>query len=233
MINDFLATLDNIATAPANVVWPIFTPRIITGTEAVVRSAIIGANLSREQHFSRCLLLTDLVSQSPLSSYVTARDSRITYSRAAIAKRFAVSGPVIAYTGLNPPGPTLYFQALPGSPDIDAWVLQSLSSSILNIVDDSGNITQAAVTFTDGLSNPIILPNGSGQVQLVGTGIEASDSWELSYRAAGATWVQEALGRMSLVDPRSLMSEDILDWYDHDLLQLDRLAAIVAALGTK
>jgi hypothetical protein len=233
MINDFLATLDNIAAAPAGIIWPSFTPRVITDIEATVRAAIIGVNLSREQNISRCLQLADLVAQSPLASYLTARDPRITYSRAAIQSRFAVSGPVVIYTGSQVSPAVISFQALPTTPDIDSWVLQPLNSSTLNILDDRGTSTSASVAFSGGLSNPIALPNGGGQIQLVGTAIAINDSWQLSYRAPGATWVSQALLRMSSIEPRSLMIPDVATWYNQSLLQLDKLAAIVVALGTR
>ena len=87
----------------------------------------------------------------------------------------------------------------------------------------------------DASFGSIALPNGGGQIQLVGTSIDANDSWQLSYRAPGATWVEQALQRMSLVDPRVLMpaGSDVLAWYNSDLLQLDKLAAVVVALATQ
>ncbi len=232
MINDFLVQLDNNQTPPAGFIWPMFEPRVPTPAEAAVRAAVIGINLSREQHFSRCLQLVDVVAESPLSSYITAKDPRLTYTRSTIRSRFAISGPVVLYTGTRDVRPSVNLAVMSSTPDIGAWVLQPTALDAITISDDRGISTTASVTFADGISNPISLPAGGGIVQLVGTDISTSDTWQLSYRAPGASWITLALSRLANVEPRTILTTDLAVWYNKDPLALDKLAAVVAALGS-
>lgn len=232
MINHFLATLDNVATAPANFIWPTFTPRTVSGLEAGVRGALIGVGLGREQNFLRCLQLVNLVQESPLVGYVTSTDTRLTYTKQALRDRFALSGVVVQDTSDPASDSTVTMIVLPDTPEITAWTLEMDDSTHCTVTDDSGRTVTQTMTYSSGTSNLIDAPLGLASFRFTDAAPASGESWDVSYQAAGASWIPYALARLDTINPVGLLNADLLSWYNNAPTKLDKLAAIVAALGT-
>ncbi len=232
MINHFLATLDNNPTAPSNFIWPTFTARRLTDVESSARGALIGVALSREQNFFRCLQLVNLVQESPLVGYVTAEDSRLTYTKQSIRDRFALSGVVVQDTSISPSAATLTMIVQPGTPDIISWTLTMTDSTTCVVTDDSGNSVTQTVTFSSGTSNLFDAPGGLASFRFTVAAPGAGKSWNVSYQQAGSSWIQHALTRMDQVEPTALLTPELLTWYTGAPTKLDKLATLITALGT-
>ncbi len=232
MINHLLATIDNNPTAPNGFVWPTFTARTVSADEASVRSAVIGLNLSRENHFSRCLQLVNLLQESPLASYETAEDPRVTYTKKSIRARYSASGTIALYQGVNDPSPQANLVLTATMPDMASYVLNFTTPTDCTVADDVGATVARTVSFAGGVSSLIEAPGGEASILLTATAPAAGDKWLISYQKAGASWVTQALQRVERSNPKAIMTPELVHWYDRAILPLDRLAAVVAALGT-
>ncbi len=232
MINDFFATLDNHATAPVGFIWPTFTPRQIGTDEAAIRAALIGVGLAREQHATRCMQLINIVEESPLVSYLRQRDQRITYTKKSLRDRFALSGTISQYVGSNEEHGTANLVLKSTTPDVAAWDLQFDDDSIL-ITDDLGQSVSSEFSYSDGVTSIMSDRNSTAQFLISGGEPVSGDSWTVSYQAAGASWIPFALTRLATVNPVPLMSAELASWFYHAPTSLDRLAAVVAMLGTR
>lgn len=231
MINHFLATLDNDPTAPDGVIWPEFTARTLTPTEISLRGLIIGVGLSREQRFARCLQLVNLVEESPLAPYLTAVDTRITYSKQALRERFSLSGVVVQYTGNHDPAPTLNLVRTDETPEIASYSVTVIGPTDITITDDLGVTVAHAMFYSGGMTGTLDTPDGKSSIIISAVAPDLGDSWNVSYQKPGANWVPLALERSLRSNPKSLMTPDVIRWYERSLISLDRLAAIVVALG--
>jgi hypothetical protein len=232
VINHVLATLDNDPTIPDDIIWPDFTARSIEADEASIRSAIIGVNLSRENRIARCLQLVNLLAESPLVSYLTSVDPRITYTKESIQNRLGVSGTVVMYTGTAITPPRLNLVLTASTPDIASYAVICTDGTHATIQDDLGASLASTFTFSGGQSSQISAPNQSAYVILSGATPAAGDRWSVSYQKPGASWVQQAMVRLARVNPKPIMSHTLQVWYDRSPVGLDKLAAVVAALGT-
>ncbi len=232
MINQFLATLDNTPTAPVNVIWPTFTARSISGVEATIRGAVIGIGLSRDLNFIRCLQLVNLVQESPLVGYVTAADSRITYTKQALRDRFTVTGVVVQDISDPASDSILTMIVNQSTPAVGAWTLTMQDSTHVHIVDDTGASVVRTIAFSGGMSGVFDAPFGLASFRFTGEAPETDDAWDVSYQATGASWIHEALVRLEGVNPLPLMNADLAEWYNMAPTTLDKLAATIAALGT-
>lgn len=235
MINDFLAYLDNNAAAPdltpvPVVIWPSFVPRVITSTEAALRTAILGAGVTRLESFLRCAQLADLVAESPFSDVLTARDPRITYSKAALRELFVLQG----YAVQSPSSVEVVFTELAATPSIGRWVVRIVSAAagagVVSVVDDRGSLGTAVFTYDAHLSSTIVFPHLDGAVTLAGP-IAAGQFWEISFRKKVEPWVQTVLRRVDGLSPTGFLSPRLSAAFRTSPLQLDRLAAVVAGLG--
>jgi hypothetical protein len=233
MFNQFLATLDNNPTAPAQFCWPTFTPRVISPAELYVRDAIIGSAISRETLFLRCLLLTDLVAESPLIDYITATDTRLTYTKQTIRNRFKNSGVVVQDTTVGGSPATLSCIIPPTAPESASWTLTMVDSTHLTIVDDLGNSVEVTISFSGGISNTVTAPGGTMNFVFTVAAPVSGNSWEVSYQRAGFSWIEQALPRSQTINPAGIMTPDILAWYQGAPTALDKLAAIVTAIGSQ
>lgn len=233
MINHFLATLDNDPTPPGDFIWPNFTARTIAADEQSVRAAVIGLNLSRENRFVRCLQLVNLVAESPLVAALTKADPRITYSKGMIQDRMSLGGTVVAYTGPRPTPPRLNLVLTGKTPDVASYTVTCSDGTHATVVDDLGGSLTSAFTFSGGQSSQIPAPNQAAYMVLTGAAPAGGDQWTVQYQKPGASWVQVALSRLENLRPKSLMDSDLAAWYDRSLVPLDRLAAVVVALGTR
>lgn len=231
MINQFLATLDNNPIAPVGFVWPSFTARAYSTLEGAIRGSVIGYNLSRENSFSRCLQLTQLVIESPMQPYTVAVDPRITFTQKSLQARFALGGIVVTYAGSNMSYGIMSLITTATTPDLATYVVTYLSSSTVSITDDLNNTVVRTFTFSGGTTNTLAVPDGSAFIQVTNATIAAGDSWNVAYQRPGANWTNQALKRMP-VNPESIMTPDVLVWYQNAPSQIDKLAAIVVALGT-
>ncbi len=232
MINQFLATLDNNPVSPANFIWPTFTVRALTNAEASIRGAVIGVGLSREQNFFRCLQLVNLVQESPLVGYVTAADSRVTFSKQSIRDRFALSGVIVQDTSDTPSDSTLTMVVRSTTPDIISWTLAMTDATTCVVTDDTGNSVARTVTFGSGVSDLIDVPGEVASFRFTVAAPADGDSWSVSYQRAGSSWVQSALTRLAGAEPTTILTGDLLQWYTNAPTQIDKLAAVVVALGT-
>ncbi len=230
MINRFLATLDGDATAPAGILWPALPDRTIDDAEAAGRAALIGVGLGREQRFLRCLQLTCLVEDSPLSGYVTRLGQRVTYTRGFVRDRLRPSGVVASYTGPNDPAPMLNLTVNQTTPEMASWTV-TVAGGSATIVDDLGFSHVTVISYVAGATNDLLLPFGRGSVRLFNVAPANGDVWTVSYKRPGASWVPLALGRLSGVNLLGLMDRETKSIYLHSPVSLDRLAAAVVALG--
>jgi len=235
MINDFLAYLDNDPVAPDAsaipvVMWPQFTARPVTGTEAALRSALIGTGLSRLESFMRCAQLADLVAESPFRDVLTYRDPRVTYTRAALRSLFLLQG----FAVQSPFPVEAVFTALARTPTMGRWFVRVLTAAAGNgtvsVQNDRGSTGVVAFTYTAEVSELITFPSLDGAVTLYGT-IVANQYWNISYRQKAEPWVQAAARRVDALDPVSFLSPRLGAAFRTAPLQLDRLAAVVAGLG--
>lgn len=233
MINQFLATLDNNATTPDMFLWPAFTPRVISGDEKSVRDAILGANLSRQQLFSRALQLVSLVAQSPLAPYITAADPRLTYDESSIRNRFGVSGTAVAYTGTRPGPPTINLVLSPTTPDVVTYSVIITSSTTATVIDDNGGNVSRTFSFSGGMTTPFSSLNGAASFIITGVAPTAADAWAVGYQKPGANWVEQALGRMDMAPCKAVLTPDLLTWFTRSEIKLDRLAAVIVGLATR
>lgn len=230
MINHFLAQLDNDPTPPSGFLWPEFTARVIEPEEASIRAAIIGTGLSREEHFLRCLQLTALVTESPLADYLTAHDSRITYSLRAVRDRLEVSGIVVQYTGGNLSPASLNLVVNATTPDSAEWTVTLTSPTAATVTDDLGNSTNETFSMSGGISTLIPLPLGRGSVRVYNNAPQTGDAWVVSYRRPGASWVPQALEKLDSISPATILTPELAAWYSKTPMKLDRLAAVVVGL---
>lgn len=230
MINHVLARLDNDLTPPGGIVWPTFTPRTFNDREAVVRVALIGANLGREQRFLRCLQLVSLVEESPLAPRLHRLDPRVTYDRAFVRDRLAPSGTVVQYTGTNLTPSALSLTVNEWTPEMASWLV-SITGTNATVTDDLGNIEVTAFSFAGGITSDIDLPREAGRINLYGATPATGDSWEVSWKQAGASWLQAALIRMANVDVAALYDDELRRLARRSPVPLDRLAATVLAIG--
>lgn len=233
MINQFLATLDNNATPPDMFLWPSFTPRVISGDEKSVRDAIIGANLSRQQLFSRVLQLASLVAQSPLAPYITALDPRLTYNESSVRNRFGVSGTAVVYTGSRGTPPTVSLVLSPTTPDVVTYGITVTSSTTATVTDDNGGSVSRTFAYSGGMAGPISSPNGAASFIMTGVAPTTADSWAIGYQKPGASWVEQALARMGSAPCKSVLTPDLLTWFTRSEIQLDKLAAVITGLATR
>lgn len=230
MLNHFLARLDNDPLAPGGILWPTFTARSFGDAEASVRSALIGAGLGREQRFLRCLQLACLAEESPLAHRLTSRDPRVSYTRQFVRDRLRPSGTVVSYLGSNTPAPILSLTINATTPEMAAWTL-GVAGGVATITDDLGRIRTTTITYAGGISNPLLLPLDRGHIQLSAVAPANGDSWEVAYKAPGASWVQVALTRLNDSSIIGLLDPECLAIYRHSPVAIDRLAAAVVALG--
>jgi hypothetical protein len=233
MINHFLATLDNNPIAPGGFVWPEFTERVVSPEEASIRATVIGTGLSREEHFLRCLQLTALVAESPLTHHITAKDHRVTYSPKAIQDRLALSGIVVQYTGSNSNPSSLNLVINSDTPDTAEWTVTLTSTTTATTTDDLGNSRPSSFSMNDGISSLINLPLDRGAVRVYGNAPQTGDSWTVSYKRHGANWVADALDKLDRVNPAAVLTPELMHWYLHTPLKLDRLAAVVVGLADR
>ncbi len=232
MINHVLATLDNDPTQPDDFIWPTFTARTISPAEQSVRSAVIGLNLSRENNFARCLQLANLLAESPLVSYLTAADPRITYTKESIQNRLGISGTIVMYTGTSLTPPKLSLVLTASTPDVASYQITCSDGTHALVQDDLGRSLSNTFTFSGGQSSQISAPSQSAYMMLTGAAPAAGDRWLASYQKPGSSWVQQALTRLARVNPKSIMSPTLQSWYERSPVGLDKLAAVVAALGS-
>jgi hypothetical protein len=232
VINQFLATLDNIPSAPSQFIWPTFTARSVGAVEAQCRAAVIGTNLAREAQFARCLQLVNLVGETPLAPYLTSTDHRLTYTSQTIRNRFALAGLIIQATSSPSPTTQLSFIVLANTPDIGSWTLSMSDSTHVVVTDDFGTTVTRAITFGSGVSSVFSDAAGVAHFQFTGVGPSAGNAWAVTYQRPGSSWIQSALARSETLNPQQLMSRDLLTWYTAAPTAIDRLAAIVATLGT-
>jgi hypothetical protein len=235
MINDFLARLDNIAGSPGDIVWPTFTPRIISTAEGAVRNALIGTGLGRREHFLRCVQLTYGLMNSPLSDVITARDQRITYTTDTLRALFAVSVGVVTARGVSPV-PNLVFGTSPQTPDVGSWFIEVISvgagTAEVRMSDDRGSQSTAAFSYTD--RSPVItLPSQRGVITFYGSQFHLHDTWTIIRQVVVDPWILEAAARLPGVETSllGLMSARLEKVYRAAPLTLDKLAAAVATLG--
>ncbi len=235
MINDFLARLDNIAGSPGDIVWPTFTPRVLSSAEVAVRNAIIGSGLGRREHFLRCVQLTYGLMNSPLSEVITARDPRVTYNAETMRSLFTVSAGVVTARG-TAPIPTLVFGTSPQTPDVGSWFIEVIAIGVgtaeVRISDDRGRQLVSAFSYTD--RSPVIeLPDRKGVITFYGTQFHLHDTWTLIRQAVVTPWLLEAVSRLSDTETSllGLMSPRIEKIYRAAPLSLDKLAAAVATIG--
>lgn len=233
MINQFLATLDNNATPPDMFLWPSFTPRVISGDEKTVRDALIGANLSRQQLFSRALQLASLVAQSPLAPYITAADPRLTYDESSARARFGVSGTAVIYTGSRPSPPTINLVLSPTTPDVVTYNVVITSSTAATVTDDTGGNVSRTFAYSGNMAGPISSLNGAASFIMTGVAPTTADSWAIGYQKPGASWVEQALVRMDNAPCKAVLTPDLLAWFTRSEIKLDKLAAVIAGLATR
>lgn len=235
MINDFLAYLDNDPVSPDSssipvVMWPVFTPRVIAGDEAVLRGVLIGTGLSRLEIFLRCAQLADLVAASPFQDAITYRDPRVTYTRAALRSLFMLQGFVVQ----SPFSVEAVFTSLPKTPTVGRWFLRVLTAAAgngtLSVQDDRGGTGVASFTYASGVSSLITFPSLDGAVTLFGTPA-VGQYWEITYRQKAEPWVQTVARRVDTLSPAAFLSPRLASAFRTCPLQLDRLAAVVAGLG--
>jgi hypothetical protein len=231
MFNQFLATLDNNPSAPANFCWPVFTARTISAAEAYVRASVLGSG-SRETLFLRGLQLTDLVAESPLAPYITQADQRLTYNKQTIRKIFRNSGIVVQDTTSGGSPATLSVILQPSAPESGSWDLLMTDSTHLQVTDDQGNTNTTVIVFSGGISNVVNAPGGNMSFVFNNAAPTSGNTWDVSYQAPGFSWVSRALVQSQTIEPQAIMTPDVLNWYLSAPTALDRLAAIVTALGT-
>ena len=103
MINSFLATLDNNATAPVvpgstfgNVVWPVFTVKTYTAEEQAARNILYANTTTRVTVFLVSVELLMLVEESVHVGRITKDSPVVTYTREQLIGLFsAVPQPTV------------------------------------------------------------------------------------------------------------------------------------------
>jgi hypothetical protein len=130
------------------------------------------------------------------------------------------------------------FGTSPGTPDVGTWVLSitalntGTQDATVAISDDLGGRQSTSFSYTDH-SPLIVLPDNKGSITFYGSNFALNDTWTIIRQSPMPSWAGEIYARVPDIEASALalMSPRLAAIYRGAPLGLDKLAAVVAALG--